>query len=467
MPVVSEEQIEEVSREVSSRYSLTEANAAYRAQAYEATHAAWPTLHLDDVSGIPFLQDILGVELYQLRARVRAREGDAFAATCPELIAYEQYNRTQLGLGDATFVYAEAGEAPIEIGEACRQGSAFRSLVAFARRVGRLGIHPYMGIESVWELARDIHEQAGVPVSVLAPPPPVTWLANDKGDLSAVVEALLGSEALVETLRGTSAESLASHLRELARRHTQVALKMTRCASAMGNQLFAASEIMAKDPAGLVQIAADFLREKEWDGESEVLAVAWETADSSPSTQLWIPPLGAGSPLLDGVYEQLLVGEKGVFLGSIPSGLEPQVNEWLGAASLAVASVFQRLGYVGRCSFDFIQSAAGIRFVECNGRWGGTSTPMHLMDRLFPAGRPAYRARDFVSPELSGVPFEQLAESIGEHLYDRRTGQGRYILYNLGCLDAHGKFDVIALGEDVSDASRALEENFPAIVASL
>ena len=42
-----------------------------------------PSLQLDDVSGIPFLSDIAGVEEYQHRARLRARAGDLFAAVTP------------------------------------------------------------------------------------------------------------------------------------------------------------------------------------------------------------------------------------------------------------------------------------------------------------------------------------------------------------------------------------------------
>ena len=37
-----------------------------------------PTLHLDDVSGIPFLVGVPGVEEYQHRARLRCGDGDLF-----------------------------------------------------------------------------------------------------------------------------------------------------------------------------------------------------------------------------------------------------------------------------------------------------------------------------------------------------------------------------------------------------
>jgi hypothetical protein len=71
---------------------------------------------------------------------------------------------------------------------------------------------------------------------------------------------------------------------------------------------------------------------------------------------------------------------------------------------------------------------------------------MHLMDRLFPDGRPPYQAMDMVSPSLVGASFRDLADHIGHALYDPHTGRGRFILYNVTCLREFGKFDVIALG---------------------
>ena len=55
----------------------------------DAGNAAVPTLHLEDVSAIPFVNVIAGVELYQHRARVRSYTGDVFAAVTPVVDGYE------------------------------------------------------------------------------------------------------------------------------------------------------------------------------------------------------------------------------------------------------------------------------------------------------------------------------------------------------------------------------------------
>jgi len=105
-----------------------------------------------------------------------------------------------------------------------------------------------------------------------------------------------------------------------------------------------------------------------------------------------------------------------------------------------------------------------IYFTECNGRWGGTSTPMHLVDRLFPEGRPLYRAQDYMSEALVGMPFVELVRRFGNALYDRSTGEGRYLLYNVGPLVDRGKFDVIALGQNQEEVDRAIEADIPRLL---
>jgi len=174
--------------------------------------------------------------------------------------------------------------------------------------------------------------------------------------------------------------------------------------------------------------------------------------------------MGAGRPHVDGVYEQLLIGPEKVFLGSVPAQLDAQDIAWMKRVSQLVTEGYQQLGYVGRCSFDFIIHDGTPYLVECNGRWGGTSIPMQLMDRVFGTPRPCYRARDYVSDGLKGMRFTDLVGLLGESLYDVRTGRGKFIVYNIGCLEPFGKFDVIAFGDSQEDASHALEEELPILL---
>jgi hypothetical protein len=425
-----------------------------------------PVLHLEDVSGIPFVSVVPGVEEYQHRARVRAGHGDLFAAVTAPAAGYEEYCRGRLGLGAPELIQPDPGDHPYAVARACLRGEAFERIVARAAEAGGLAIHPYMAIEEVWTLARELAARTGVAVHVLGPPPPALWIANDKALLSEVVSAVLGADWIVETHSATEPAAMAHHMLQLARRHPRVGLKRTRCASATGNAVYDLEQIEKMDPGQIEGEVRAFLERTEWACDEEVLVVAWETTDDSPSTQLWIPPAGDGPPRLDGVYEQILEGEEKVFLGSRPSTMPERVNRMLGDASLAVATALQSLGYIGRCSFDFIlvpavDGGTAAKFTECNGRWGGTSTPMHLVDRLVAGERPAYRAQDYMHGSLVGLPFGEVLARVGDALYDPATGRGRYIFYNVGPLARNGKLDVIALGATAAEADERIHDDLP------
>ena len=423
-----------------------------------------PTLHLDDVSGIPFLVGVPGVEEYQHRARLRCSDGDLFVTVTPLPRGYERYCRGRLGLGTPTHLLAAPTANPLAVAAGARHGDILARLVDTAGGGYGLEIHPYMGIEDVWDLAAGIAAAADAPVTVLAPPPPVTWIANDKALFADLIELTLGPGWMPDAVTCRAPAEMARHLLALSRRYGAVGLKRTRCASAMGNKVFPSPVVMAATEEALMGEVVAFLRRTEWPEGEQVVVVAWEDATCSPSTQLWIEP--GTPPRLDGIYEQVLEGPEQVFVGSRPSTLPARVNRVLADASVRVATALQHLGYVGRCSFDHLvlgdpETDFTVHFTECNGRWGGTSTPMHLVDRVVLGPRPPYRAQEVVSPKLVGESFEDLAAALGDRLFDHRTRHGRYLLYNVGPLQRFGKLAVIALGSTQAEADEALQYDLP------
>jgi hypothetical protein len=179
-------------RPIGERLSLEEKLRPYQDRTWVGEVENRPTLYLDDVSEIPFLDEISGVEEYQHRARVRAGEGDLFATVTRPVAGYEEYCRERLQLGRPEGIVADVVTSPIAVTRACSEGTAFQRLVECARPAG-LVIHPYMSIEPVWALAGRIRDETGNPVTVIGPPPPVTELANDKALFSEVVGAVLGA----------------------------------------------------------------------------------------------------------------------------------------------------------------------------------------------------------------------------------------------------------------------------------
>ncbi len=458
-------------RELAKRWGVDEQTAPYASLLWSGQSAR--TLHLDDVSGIPFLEGVPGMEEYQHRARVRCGDGDFFAAVTPPATGYERYCREVLGMGSPTFLLAEPVGSVIEVAAACAQGETFDRLAAALRDEGALTIHPYMGIHSAWELGLKLQQSTEKDVRVIAPPPVVTWIANDKGMLTELIDAVLGSSLRVQGDQGRDPDALAATLLRLAQKHDRIGLKRSRCASAMGNRVLNSSQISRLTHDQVKNLVLEFADATQWDGHEDLIACAWLDAAASPSTQLWIPPLGQGLPWVEGVYEQLLEGDQGVFLGSRPSTLPAPVNAALSECSLTLAQALQQLGYVGRCSFDLLVTGSldeefEVVFSECNGRWGGTSTPMALVDRLVihpnpPGPRHHYRAQDVLFDELIGRPFDDVIDALGDQLW--RPGQGgRFILYNVGPLARSGKLDVVALARTNEAADEAMLTQLPSLL---
>ena len=119
-----------------------------------------PVLLLDDVSGIPFLVDVSGVEEYQHRARLRCSDGDLFVTVTAPAHGYERYCLGPLGLGSPTHLLTAPTANPLAVAVGARHGDILARLVDVARGAGGLEIHPYMGVEDVWDLAAAIATKA-------------------------------------------------------------------------------------------------------------------------------------------------------------------------------------------------------------------------------------------------------------------------------------------------------------------
>ena len=464
--MVAERSVAEAVGPLARRLDIESRLEAYASNRWQGGADGRPVLHLDDVSKIPFVKDVSGVEEYQHRARVRAGNGDLFVAVTQPSQGYEDYCRTSLGLGSPDFLLAEGEDHGFAVASACVSGRSYDAIVNRAGKAGGLLVHPYMAIAEVWDLAAKVAESSGVRVEVIGPPPPVLWVANDKAALTEVVSLVLSEDWIVETYAAIEPTAMAESLGRLAHSSAKVGMKRARCASGLGNAVFDAAPLRQLGPDGLLAEVEGFLDRTEWPGDEEILVVAWEETDCSPSSQTWIPPLGVGPPIVEGVYEQLLEGDNKVFVGSRPSTLRQAVNDAVASASLRVAEGLQALGYVGRCSFDFIllgdpSGDFHLKVTECNGRWGGTSTPMHLVDRVVDGPRPTYWAQDYMHDGLVGVDFRDMLDRLGGAVFDATTGRGQYVLYNVGPLAKHGKLDVIAFGDSPEAAEDGARVELP------
>ena len=142
---------------------------------------------------------------------------------------HERYCRDQLGMGSPEFVLAEPVGSVIEVAEACRRGQGLHELKQAAQRRGALHLHPYMGIEAVWALALDLEQQAKVPVQVIAAAARDVD-RNDKGQLTQLIDAVIGPSARAAGEQGRDFSQLAFALGALSGRCERVAPGRARAA---------------------------------------------------------------------------------------------------------------------------------------------------------------------------------------------------------------------------------------------
>jgi hypothetical protein len=159
---------------------------------------------------------------------------------------------------------------------------------------------------------------------------------------------------------------------------------------------------------------------------------------TSPSVQLWIPLAEEGPPIIEGIFEQYLTGQAGSFAGAVPATLPDDWDFKLSRDALMLGHVLQALGYFGRCSFDTVISGknfglATLHWMECNGRWGGVSVPMTLLNRLFtPEKTPAYIIAHRSGLVPSHRPFSSGLDILKDLLWHPGDNSGIIFLAPIG-----------------------------------
>ena len=205
---------------------------------------------------------------------------------------------------------------------------------------------------------------------------------------------------------------------------TGVVVKVPDSAGAAGNVCLAAREIADASLSEIKYRILRILRALGWYDTYPLLVGVWEAPVlRSPSVQLWIPALTDGPPIIEGLFEQILEGVEASFVGSIPTDLPELWQQRLAEDAARIASALQQLGYFGRCSLDALLvgqtlDSAVPHWIECNGRWGGVSIPMTIVNRLTSAGT---RSKFVVVQRIGGrgppQPFATALEALDGVLF--------------------------------------------------
>jgi len=419
-------------------------------------------IHIDDFSGISLItDDPLAHHCYCSRAFVRARNGDIVAALGPVTKGYGEYFNNYLGLGLPEYI-----EIPVH---PKYNQNPFKSLMISEHTIAKLGnkingdsvlLHPYMGHSDAWELARTLNSKLGVPIKVLAPLPVLTELVNNRSIFADMVALILGIPYRLTSFPVANATQIATCIVTKFKATDRIALRVVNSATGLGTYMLEPKTRAQLKPEELQTKIAVWLKEIQWNNVPYITVECWEPQVlCSPSLQLWIPPAAEGSPIIEGIFDQEFDPNNPVqFTGSTTSNLSGVILENLKKDALKIAQAFQALGYLGRCSFDLILCGtnlanANYKFVECNGRWGGTSTSMALMNRLFLNHREqAYYAKTVNVPALKGTPFDIIFKYLEPILYNHINATGWLILHNPSCVKAIGTLDAITLADTQQEA---------------
>jgi len=431
-----------------------------------------PSLVIEDHSWIALFEAV-GDASYSYRACVLAAPGDSVAVGIGRCPAFEDYCRTTLGLGDFEVVSPGHGRPTESLALRCaRDPDLIAQLAAKARAFDGMNVLPYMGTGGAWHLAGRIAEASDTPVSVAAAPPNLTRRVNNKLWFAGCMKQALGQSAQPETFAAYGLAALTKKAAILARRHAGIAVKLPSSASSAGNVVLDARDFAAM-PARRLRAHIDRqLQMTGWRGDYPLMVTTWEAPVlSSPSVQLWIPLAQAGKLSVEGIFDQVLSGPAAEFVGAVPSTLSEPLRLRLADEAAALGHLFQRLGYFGRCSFDSIivgetEETAQVHWIECNGRWGGTSIPMTLANRLIGDWSHAdvliAERNDFSGPPW---PFEEFCDQLGALLF-RHGGPPRGIVaLSPSRIEAGTGYELLVLASGPKDAADSISRVAEAFLA--
>ena len=426
-----------------------------------------PAVLFEDHSGTAFA-DQHNDSLLEYRTIFLAQDGDLVLVSERRDLEFESYARNLLGLDDVDVDRPDAMPLQPTLPFAVRCASDARimeRLAGMARRSRDLTLITYMGTGRVWQLARKIADMSHAAVRVASPRPRLARRVNDKLWFTYRVNELLGRHAMPSTFTSFGPAALAGHLRMLARDHDRIVIKVPDSGGSEGNLVLQATDYEGLSLNEIKARLAAMMTDLGW-GQTYPLAVSvWESPlIDSPSVQLWIPQREDGSPIVQGIFSQVVVGEAGEFVGAVPCDLPVDLRYQIAREAVILAALFQELGYFGPCSFDAVVTgndigSAQLHWIECNGRWTGVSIPLLLVNRLIGD----WHDRPFVIVQRTGLhgkphaSFGEVLEMLGPRLFNRRkTSEGTIVLTPARTVKGIG-VHLLVLAQSVASARKESE----------
>ena len=349
-----------------------------------------PTLYLEDHRGVDLVPE-KSAKAFEYRMLGLAGDEDAYLLSGDSDRLFEKQIQHMAGLGAPTILNLAMGEnnQGRSLAVACIDSTvALETLVNMARKAGVLNIAPYQVTDDVWALAYKIGTLSQCPVKIMGPNPRLSEMANDKLWFTRLVRMLLGDDAVPKTYEAYSLISATIYMMDLAKRNRQLVMKIPTSAGGLGNITVLSKDIINRPLKQVYNFISEKLRAKGWITGKSLLVGVWDDhVISTPSIQLWIPKIDDGAPIIEGIFEQVIEGSVGAFVGAKRASLESATERLMTLEGTQIAQVMQYLGYYGRLSLDTVllktpNRKMTVHWIEANARWGGVSIPMTIGNKI-------------------------------------------------------------------------------------
>lgn len=401
---------------------------------------------------------------YEYRMRALAGSGDMLLLGSAAHVGFDAYCRDTVGLGATRVVSAPADAhagRSMALARRCQDDVRFfAELAAFARDAGGLTLHPYACSGHDWLLGSALAMAARIPVRVAGPPPGVARRVNDKAWFTEQVTWLLGRCSVPPTNVVLGPAALAGRVALLARRYPRVVIKVPDSAGGKGNLVLDSRELARLAPKAIHHRLRRMLSALGWRGIFPLVAGVWESPiAASPSAQLWLPQADDGPPLVEGLFVQMLSGDEGEFIGAEPARLPATIESRMVDEAMRIGTLFQGLGYFGRCSLDAVLVGeevehSDLHWIECNGRWGGVSIPLVLVNRMAPQAAANFVIVQQVDVEQPPREFGAVLQRLGSLLYCQGQRQRGIVIMSPRLLESGSGMHFVSIGDSLDDARR-------------
>jgi hypothetical protein len=351
-----------------------------------------PSLLIGDQSEISLLASAQGSRL-DYRMALLAKPGDCVLVR-QQVPDFEAYLANSLGQEDVIYLHGRYDDVRPVTQQASTTPKMLETLVDTAQRSGGMTLKPYLTTGHSWRLAQTLSEATKYCIHVCGPSPRLTKRVNDKLWFGQIARRILGNHATPPTRAAYGPAAAAGLVNRIGKAGNQVVVKVPDSAGSAGNLRLESATVRAKSLDELRQFLLHRLHAFGWNDKYPILVGIWdENVTCSPSAQIWVPRVQDGPPVVESIFEQRVRDSMAAFVGAARSNLPQALQSRLSAEASRIASIFQRLGYFGRCSLDavIVRAADGadeIHWIECNGRWGGVSIPMTFAGALY-ANQPA------------------------------------------------------------------------------